>query len=163
MGAAVATTEVANRFTGKDNYFQHVFTSSGHPVAAAASLKNIEIIESESLVQNASQVGAYLKEQLEGLMTDHPTIGDVRGLGLLTSIELVSNRKKKTKFPPDFDLSAHLNPKFRDHGLILRVNGSVINVCPPLCVTLGEVDEISHAIDLSLWELEGELGISKMT
>jgi adenosylmethionine-8-amino-7-oxononanoate aminotransferase len=162
MGAAVATTEVADRFTGKGNHFRHVFTASGHPVAAAASLKNIEIIETEALVQNAAEVGGYLKEQLEGLMVDHPTVGDVRGLGLLTSLELVSDRGTKARFEPELELPTRLNQRFRDHGLILRLNGSILNICPPLCVTRDEVDEIVHAIDLSLWELEGELGIAKM-
>ena len=160
LGATIATEEVADQFAGQDNYLRHLLTFSGHPVSAAASLKNIEILESEGMVQNSAEVGAYFKEQLEGLMEDHPIVGDVRGLGLLLAVELVSDRETKAKFPKDEKIAARLNEKFKKHGLILRVGDEIIKVGPPLCVTRSEVDEIVHAIDLSLWELEGELGIN---
>ena len=162
MGAVIAKKEIADQFNGEDNYFHHVFTFSGHPVSAAASLKNIEIIESEGLVGNAAEVGAYFKEQLQGLMTDHPIIGDVRGVGLLLAAELVSDRETKASFAPELRIHQRLTEKFRSHGLIFRLPSQIMTIGPPLCITRGEVDEIVHAIDLSLWELEGELGIAKM-
>ena len=163
LAATIVKKEVADAFAGKDNHLRHVLTFSGHPVSAAAALKNIEIIEDEKLVENAALVGAYFKEQLEGLKVDHPVVGDVRGIGLLMAVELVSDRATKAKFPPEAKVSARLNEKFRRHGLIFRVNSEILNIGPPLCITRDEVDEIVHAIDLSLWELEGELGIASMT
>ena len=162
IGATVARDEIADLFTGKDKELRHVFTFSGHPVAAAAALKNIEIIESEGLVENSAVVGAYLKEQLEGLMVDHPTIGGVQGIGLQLRMELVSDRATKERFPKDVEVADRLNDKFKSHGLILRAGGKAINFGPPLCITKEEVDEIVHAIDLSFWELEGDLGIARM-
>ena len=162
LGATVVREEIADRFAGQDNYLNHVFTSAGHPVCAAAGLKNIEIIEGEGLVANAAEVGAYFKEQLEGLMVDHPIVGDVRGLGLLLAVELVSDRKSKAGFDKELKLNVRLTQKFKQHGLILRPGTEVITLGPPLCITRSDVDEIVHAIDLSLWELEGELGISTM-
>ena len=162
LAATIATQEVADVFGGEENYFRHIFTFSGHPVSAAAALKNIEIMESEGLVENAREVGAYLKEQLEGLKIDHPLVGDVRGKGLLTAVELVSDPKSKAKFPADFRIADRLNEAFRKHGLIFRVAGEILNIGPPLCITREEVDEIVHAIDLTLWEIEGELGIAQM-
>jgi adenosylmethionine-8-amino-7-oxononanoate aminotransferase len=163
LAATIVKKEVADYFGGEGKHLRHVFTSSGHPVSAAASLKNIEIIENEHLVENAAEVGAYLKEQLEGLKVDHPIVGDVRGIGLLLGIELVSDRATKARFPKEARIPARLNEKFKKHGLILRINSEIIHVGPPLCLTRDEADEIVHAIDLSLWELEGELGIAKMT
>ncbi|MCI0439252.1 MAG: aminotransferase class III-fold pyridoxal phosphate-dependent enzyme, partial [Chloroflexi bacterium] len=163
LAATIATEEVADAFAGKDNFFRHVLTFSGHPVSAAAALKNIEIIEGEKLVENSAEVGAYFKEQLEGLKVDHPIVGDVRGIGLLLAVELVKDRKTKERFPKEALLHERLNEKFRKHGLILRVGSEIINIGPPLCITKDEVDEIMHALDLSLWELEGELGIPSMT
>ena len=160
LGATVVRNEIADYFGGKDNYLRHVFTFAGHPVSAAGALKNIEILEDEGLVDNAADVGSYFKEQLEGLIVDHPIVGDVRGLGLLMAIELVSDRDTKARFPKDQRIPARLNEKFQKHGLILRINSDVVNIGPPLCITRGEVDEIVHGIDLSLWELEGELGVS---
>jgi L-2,4-diaminobutyrate transaminase len=156
----VVKEEVADYFAGRDNYFHHVFTAAGHPVCAAAGLKNIEIIETEGLVANAADVGAYFKQQLEGLMVDHPIVGDVRGLGLLLSVELVSDRKTKATFSADANVPERMTENLKRHGLILHVGSDAMNIGPPLCITRGQVDEIVHAIDLSLWEMEGELGIS---
>ena len=161
MAAAIATDEVAGVFAGEEDYLRHVLTSSGHPVSAAASLANIEIIESEGLVENSAAVGAYCKELLEGMMGDHPSIGDVRGLGLLMAVELVKDRDTKAPFDPEDRIVERLNESFKRNGLILRVAGPVIHIGPPLCITKSEVDEIIHALDLSLWELEGDLGIAR--
>lgn len=163
LAAAIVREEVADAFAGEDNILRHVFTAAGHPVSAAAALRNIQIIEEEGLVDNAARVGAYFKEQLEGLMVDHPLVGDVRGLGMLLAVELVSDRKTKAGFAASERVPERLNEKFKKHGLIFRVNSNILNIGPPLCITRDEVDEIVHAIDLSLWELEGEMGIARMT
>ena len=162
LAATVVKQEVADAFAGKDNYLRHVLTFSGHPVSAAAALKNIEIIEREGMVQNSREVGEYLKEQLQGLMGDHPIIGDVRGIGLLLAIELVTDRESKKPFSEDQKIHERLNERFKKYGLILRMGGSIISIGPPLCITRAEVDEIVHALDLSLWEVEGELGVAQL-
>ncbi len=161
MAATIATEEVAGVFAGEEDYLRHVLTASGHPVSAAASLKNIEIIESEGMVENSAAVGAYCKEQFEAMAGDHPSIGDVRGLGLLMAIELVRDRETKAPFDASDRVVDRLNESFKKNGLILRVAGPIIHVGPPLCITKEEVDEIVHAIDLSLWELEGDLGMAQ--
>jgi adenosylmethionine-8-amino-7-oxononanoate aminotransferase len=163
IAATVVRKEIADAFAGEENKLVHTLTFSGHPVSAAAALKNIEILERENLVENSAVVGAYFKEQMEGLMIDHPIIGDVRGLGLLVQLELVSDRQKKTRFPKEVGLPARLNEGFRKHGLILRVGGDTMAIGPPLCITEDEVNEIVHAIDLTLWEVEGQLGIATTT
>jgi len=161
LAATVVKKEVADHFAGEDNFLRHTLTFSGHPVSAAASLKNIEIMENEGLVQNAAEVGEYLKEQLEGLIVDHPSVGDVRGIGMLIAVELVADRKSKANFPPEAKIADRLNESFRNHGLIFKASGDILSIGPPLCITRDEVDEMVHAIDLSLWELEGELRIAK--
>ena len=163
LAATIVRQEIADAFAGENNQLRHVLTFSGHPVSAAASLKNIEIIEDEKMVENSAEVGAYFKEALEGLKLDHALIGDVRGLGLLMAVELVADRDTKARFKPEAKIPDRLNEKFRKHGLIFRVNSEVLNIGPPLCITREEVDEIVHALDLSLWELEGELGVAQLT
>ena len=159
FGAAVVTDEIADLFAGQEHPLRHVFTASGHPVCSAAALKNIEIIETERLVENSADVGAYFKEHLQGLMEDHPVIGDVRGLGLLLAVELVSDRQTKERFDSEIGIAAMLNESFKKHGLLYRAGSGTLGFGPPLCITKDEVNEIVHAIDLSLWELEGKLGI----
>jgi len=163
LAATIVKQEIADAFAGEDNYLRHVLTFSGHPVSAAAALKNIEILENEDMVQNSADVGAYFKEQLVGFKVDHPLVGDVRGEGLLLAVELVSDLHTKAGFAVEDRIPERLNEKFKKHGLIFRISSNILNIGPPLCITTSEVDEIVHAIDLSLWELEGEMGISKMT
>ena len=163
LAATVATKEVADVFGGKDNTFRHIFTFSGHPVSAAAALRNIEIIQSEGLVQNAAEIGAYLKERLEGLKADHPLIGDVRGIGLLTAVELVADPQSKAKFPTGFRIADRLNAAFKKHGLIFRVGDEILNIGPPLCITHGEIDEIVNALNLTLREIQGQVDDARTT
>lgn len=162
LGATIVKEEIAQYFSGGMDPLLHVFTSAGHPVAAAAALKNIEILENEGLVHAAAETGEYFKGQLESLLIDHPTVGDVRGIGLLLCFELVANKKTKIRFAEKFNITERLNEKFKTRRLILRSNNGIVNIGPPLCITREEVDEIMHSIDLSLWELEGELGIISM-
>lgn len=162
IGASVVTEEVANHFVGKGNHFRHIFTFSGHPVSSAAALKNIEIIENEALVDNASEVGTYFKERLEGLIIDHPLVGPVQGLGLILRMEIDVCQREADDLPSEEALSRKLNECFTKHGLILTLTGRALIFGPPLCITKQDVDEIVHAIDLSLWEVEGDLGIARM-
>ena len=162
IGAAIVREEVADHFAGKDNLFRHVFTFAGHPVAAAAALKNIEIIEDEGLVANSADVGGYFKEQLEGLKVDHSTVGHVAGQGLHLRVDFVGNADTGEAFASELEIDRRLNEKFKSHGLILRTGSDAMVLGPPLCITRDEVDEIVHAVDLSLWEVEGELGIGRM-
>lgn len=162
IGAVIATTAIADRFAGTDSYFRHVFTFAGHPVAAAAALKSIEIIESEGLVENAASAGEYLKESLTGLVGDHPLVGDVRGMGLLCAIELASDRSGRAGFAQEPGLLDSLAAKFRRRRLILPMYGNVIPITPPLTVCRTDISEILHQIDLALWEVEGELGVASL-
>ena len=90
----------------------------------------------------------------------HKIIGDVRGLGLLLSIELVSDQQTKMGFPKKMGIAERLNQKFKENGLIFRVGGDILNIGPPLCITTSEVDEIVSILDKSLGELSTEIGLS---
>ena len=114
-------------------------------------------------MDNAAKVGAYFKDQLEGLKSDHPMIGDVRGKGLYIGVEFVSDRKTKARFPEEAKIPERMNAKLRKNGIFFWTNPDFLFIGPPLCITREEVDEIVHAIDLSFWELEGELGITSNT
>src|SRR5690606_19540993 len=86
--------------------FAHGFTYAGNPLACAAGLAVLEVIESEGLIRNAARIGALLKARLEGVMARFPFIGDVRGKGLLLAFELVADRETMEPLPPD--LNAYL-------------------------------------------------------
>ena len=113
IAAAIATDKVADVFAGEDNIFRQALTFGGHPVAAAAALRNIEIIEDEGLVQNSADMGEYFVEQLEGLQDEHPIVGDAWGRGLFFAVELLADRDTRAKFPEEFKLGERLTEIFR--------------------------------------------------
>ena len=147
MGGAIARKTVADAFVGSSGAaFRHVITFGGHPVAAAAALKNIEIIEREGMVENSAAMGAYLLDGLNELKQKHAIIGDARGLGLMCGLEIVQDRETKEYFPPEAELATRLTQGFADRNVFLR-GGDAINIMPPLCVTAGEVDELVSVLD----------------
>lgn len=160
IGGAIVSREIADRFGSDDNHFRQALTFGGHPVAAAAALKNIEIIESEGLIQNAAETGAYFKEKLEDLMDRHQMIGDVRGIGMLVAIEIVKDRYTREYFPKDLGLGNKLTEKFRRESLLLETDGQIIGFNPPLCTTRSDVDEIVGVVDMAMTEVESELSMS---
>ena len=158
MGGAILRKPIADAFVGGPKAaFRHVITFGGHPVAAAASLKNIEIMEREGMVENSATMGRYLLDGLEELKEKHSIIGNVRGLGLMCGMELVQDRQTKEYFPADADLGPRLTQGFASNGILLR-GGDVMNIMPPLCVTPGEIEQLVAAIDQVIGQTAKDLG-----
>ncbi|MEE2880819.1 MAG: aspartate aminotransferase family protein [Chloroflexota bacterium] len=158
MGGAILRKSIADSFVGSQKAaFRHVITFGGHPVAAAASLKNIEIMEREQLADNSARMGRYLLDGLEELKEKHAIIGDVRGLGLFCGLEIVKYRQTKEYFAPEAELGSRLTQAFSDQGILLR-GGDMMNIMPPLCVTAGEIDEIVAALDKGFDQVSQDLG-----
>lgn len=126
-------------------------------MAAAAALKNIEIMEEEGMVANAAKQGAYLLDGLKEMKEKYQMIGDVRGLGLFCGIEIVADRETKEYFPPEADLANRISAGFAENGLLLR-GGDRINVAPPLCITRNEVDDLVGIMDKVFDLVNKELG-----
>ena len=135
-------------------HFRQVNTYGGHPVAAAVSLKNIEIIERENLVANAVKMEAYIKGRLNEF-ADHPFVGEIRGKGLLLGIELVSDKENKT--PLETARSNAIIQNCLKQGVHVMRNGftvpgldNVLIMAPPLILQESEADMIVDAIGNAL-------------
>lgn len=157
FAATVAKKEIADAFAGDDNYFRMSNSFGGHPVAAAAALKNLEIIESEGLVDNSKRMGEYFRAQLREIQQDYGFVGDVRGIGLMNTVELVGDRESKADLDPELRVQERLAEKFHRRGLILKPVGQFLNISPPLCVTAEDIDEIAAILDESFRELTVDL------
>ena len=157
IGAAVASRGVSEAFMGDGNrVFRHLITFGGNPASCAAALANLEIIESEDMVSNSAEMGAYLFEQLQTLY-EHRIVGQVRGgKGLLCAVELVKDRDTRERFPAEARLRDKSQALMSKYGLLGR-GGDVIHVAPPLCVTKDEVDHVVQSLDGVIGELEGKL------
>lgn len=121
-------------------------TSNNHPACCAAALANLDILESEGLVENARRVGAHLLERLQKSFGDSPIAGEVRGLGMLTAIEIVRDRETKEPFPNVGDAHWIADACF-ERGLIARALFQCVGLAPPLCATLEDVDRMVGVLE----------------
>ena len=129
--------------------FGHGYTYSGHPVGCAVASKVLEIYERERLFEHAAAVGSYLQEKLASF-TEHPLVGEVRGMGLIGAVELVANKVTKTPFSNNA-VAAHCQSECEQRGVILRaLGGNSIAICPPLIITTEQVDELIGALSGAL-------------
>ncbi len=145
LGGLMVSEEIAKAFD--DRPLPLGLTYSGHAVACAAALANIEIYEEENLVDNASQMGKYVESRVEEMKLKHPSIGDFRNTGLLGCIELVKNRETREPVTPwnaapdQMEATNRMAATIRELGMFTFVRWNWIFICPPLCITKAEIDE----------------------
>jgi adenosylmethionine-8-amino-7-oxononanoate aminotransferase len=132
----------------------HLLTFGGHPVAAAAAVKNLEIFDDEKLVERGAETGTYLGARLEELRA-HPTVGDVRGVGMVWGVELVTSKSDKGKWGRDHGFIKRVNELIAERGLITRL-WDVLHFAPPLVTTRAEVDAMVGIADEALTIAEKE-------
>lgn len=152
FGACMLSEEVAEVFETSDaaeGSIWHGYTYSAHPVGAAAALACIRETQRLKINENAAPRGTQLYEGMKGLMEKHDIVGDVRGgHGLMTGVELVTDRGAKTPAPPE--IMAQVAKAAYAAGGMVRVGGNNVMMSPPLVVTEAEVDQLITAMDAGL-------------
>ena len=144
LGATLLSDEiydVIKKPQAKGAVFSTGFTYSGHPVACAVALKNIEIMEREKICENVLAVGPYLEEQLRTLK-DLPIVGDVRGSHFMMCIESVANKETKELIPYEANVGKRIAAHCQKRGLIVRPIAHLNVLSPPLIWTRDTVDEV---------------------
>ena len=130
----------------------HLFTMGANPVSCAAALATIRVIEEENLIEKAKEMGDYILDKFNELKKKHKTIGDVRGKGLLIGIDLVKDRKSKTRATTE---AAKIIWQCWKKGLILTFfSKSVLRIAPPLIISKSQVDDALNIIDQSITEVD---------
>ena len=141
LSATAVKREIYETFAGDTQYerLRHVNTFGGHPAGCAVAIRNMEIMEEEDLFERSAQLGERLRQDISRL-EDHPNVGNIRGKGLLTGIELVSD--KETKEPADAQKVAAAMSGCKEQGLIIANNAdtvagfnNVLTLAPPLSIT----------------------------
>ena len=138
------------------NWFQNGFTYSGHPVACAAALANIEIMEREDLFAHVREVGPYFMERLQTLR-DVTHVGDVRGSHFMACIEYVANTDTKEKFGYDVNIGKRVSNAAEKRGLIVRPVGHLNVLSPCLILTKEQCDTIVDVLRDSMTEVLAEM------
>ena len=143
-------TELIDKESKRLNVLGHGFTYGGHPVTAAVALKTIEIYEKRDIVGHVRNVSPLFLERLKTL-EDHPLVGEAKGVGLIAGIELVADKKTKTRFPAERQVAATAMRLAEREGLIIRaVPTDRIALCPPLIISEDEINDLFDRLTRTL-------------
>ncbi|HEV7326879.1 MAG TPA: aspartate aminotransferase family protein [Bosea sp. (in: a-proteobacteria)] len=158
IAATMASERVAGAIEAGSGLLANGHTYMSHAVACAASIAVIETIEEEGLLDNVQRMGALLSRRLNEAFGQHPHVGDIRGRGLLQSLELVADRDSKQPFPANERLAARIKQTAQGLGLICYpssgtadgVNGDHVLLAPPFTIDAGHADEIVEKLGAAL-------------
>jgi 4-aminobutyrate--pyruvate transaminase len=135
--------------SGRIGTFGHGFTYGGHPVATAVALETLKIYEDRDIVGHVRAIAPAFQAGMREL-GEHPLVGEARGMGLIATLELVKDRCTKEPFDPTLGVAAYAGKRAQSHGVITRALGDTINLCPPMIITAGQIEDLLSRIKLSL-------------
>jgi 4-aminobutyrate--pyruvate transaminase len=144
--------------------FGHGYTYSGHPVPAAVAVETLKIYDEMDLVGHVRKVGPTLQEGLRRRFSDHPLVGEIRGVGMIGAVEFVSNKETRANFDPAVKIGPRLVKIAEGHGLIMRaLPGDGIAFSPPLIITAEEVNDMLDRFGRALDDLTVQLRRESIT
>jgi adenosylmethionine-8-amino-7-oxononanoate aminotransferase len=126
--------------------WMHAHTYSGHPVSCAVALAAIDVLEREGLVARAAALGERLHQGLHAALGAHPNVGDIRGLGLMATIELVQDRATKANHDVTRKIGPQVLSALRQRGVVTRGRGDHIYLGPPLVSSEAVIDRIVSSV-----------------
>jgi 4-aminobutyrate aminotransferase len=150
LSATTARAEIADSFQPGE----HLSTFGGNPVSCAAALANIDVLLGEDLPGQAATKGNQVMAQLREMANEHELIGDVRGLGLMIGVELVTDRAKKT---PAKQQAGAIRAFSREAGVLIGVGGqegNVLRIQPPLTISESELERALDVIGQGLTKVK---------
>jgi 4-aminobutyrate--pyruvate transaminase len=155
-----AVYEAMRAESDKLGNFSHGFTYGGHPVGAAVALETLAIYRERDIVGHVRRVGPRLQAGLRAL-TDHPLVGEARGIGLMGALELVEDRSTRASFPSGRKVPGYLAGRIQKRGVILRGRDDSLLFSPPLTISEAEIDTVLGAVAAGLdetldWLRQGE-------
>ena len=157
LGAVIFSDRIWEAMAqGGQRWFTSGLTYSGHPVACAAALKNIEIIEREDLLAHATKVGTYFETRMAAL-SSLPLVGDVRGRKLMLCVENVANKETKALLPDEINESKRISNVCESLGLLVRPIGHLNVMSPPLVITESQIDFIAETLEVAIRQVTDDL------
>ena len=150
LSAVAVSDKIGKTLIDRGGEFFHGYTYSGHPVACAVALKNIQLIEEGGyLAQIETVTGPHLAKRLAGLK-DHPLVGEVRSIGLIGAVEMVKNKQTRERFENDGAVGARCRDHCVANGIMLRAVRDAMVMSPPLIITVQEIDSLIDKLTLAL-------------
>lgn len=162
LGLCATTSKIASYFD--DHYFSHGHTYEAHPMTLAPAIAAINEMKRMNLIERANTMGEYLGKKLNQLKSKHPSIGDVRGIGMFWAVELVKNQKSKMPFNTKSDkvsgkslLVDKIAAEMMKNGVFIQAWLSHFVIAPPLIITKDEIDKGVRALDEALSMADTEI------
>jgi len=154
LSALLVSDRIASVLEEKGGEFFHGYTYSGHPVACAVAMANLDIIEKEGLVERVREdTGPYFAEMLRQRAAGHPLVGEVRSVGLMGAIEIVKDKATRERFMPAGSAAVIVRDHAIANGLMMRATDNTMILSPPLVWTRETIDmagdRIARALDLA--------------
>jgi putrescine---pyruvate transaminase len=158
LGGVVLHDRIFRTFVdaGPDFALHHGFTYSGHPVACAAGLATLDIIERERLVDDVRRKAPHFRQALD-TMKASPLVGDIRAIGFMAAVEIVADCETRRSFPPEMRVPFRIRDTALRRGLICRASADAVMLCPPLVTTTAQIDEIVTTLDAALRDVAADL------
>ncbi len=157
LGGVMVGNRVAKVLIEQGGEFNHGYTYSGHPVACAVALANLDIMEAEQLPQRVKDdIGPYLAQCFEAIAT-HPLVGVAETCGFTAGLVLVKNKQTRERFAEDLSVGMICRRHCFQNGLIMRAVGDRMIIAPPLIMTHADIDEMMRLIRLALDLTQQEL------
>jgi putrescine---pyruvate transaminase len=158
LGGVMVGDRVAQVLIDKGGEFNHGYTYSGHPVACAVALANLDLMARDDLPGRVkNDIGPYLAQRFAELK-DHPLVGDAETCGFVAGLVLVKDKDTRQPFPEDLGVGMICRGHCFGNGLIMRAVGDRMIIAPPLIMTRAQIDEmmvlIRQALDLTLADLK---------
>jgi L-2,4-diaminobutyrate transaminase len=153
--------DVIRRGSDKYGLFSHGYTYSAHPLATAAAMVNLDIIERDQLIPQAKARGDYLAQRLRAEFGNHPLVAEVRGYGLLGAVEFVRSKSPLARFDPVGSVSPAVVRRSRELGVITRAlpASDTISFSPPFVVTEAEIDQMASTARMALDDVAESLDL----
>ncbi len=146
LGGVMVGNRVAKVLIEQGGEFNHGYTYSGHPVACAVALANLDVMQQDNLVARVrDDIGPYLAQRYAELR-EHPLVGDAQSCGLVAGLVLVKNKRTKERFAEELAVGMVCRGHCFGNGLIMRAVGDRMIIAPPLVMTRAQVDEMMALI-----------------
>lgn len=163
LSAVMLHDRVADVLINETGEFYHGFTYSGHPVACAVALANLDIIAREGLVERAEALGVIIREKLHAALGDHPMVGEIRGVGLIGAIELTADKRTRKFFEKRGRVGMICRDYCFENDLMMRAVRDTMVYSPPLTITVDEIDmlvaRLSKAIAQTYDKVKAEVAL----
>jgi putrescine aminotransferase len=161
LSGVLVGDNIVDALMAENDDFNHGYTFSGHPVACAVALKNLEIMERDRLVPRVKETTGPALARMLSRFKDHPLVGEVRSVGMIGAIELVADKKTRRRFTDPGRVGLICRDHFFRDGFIMRAVFDTMVCAPPLIWTDAQFEEasavIESALNKTLQDVKGEL------